>query len=91
MHDLPIMEALRPSFVGCLRNVMPFLIYGLVLGLFLLSLFTAGLLFIVTAPVVIASIFVSYRDIFVRPATWGGSYPSERLFQALGRQPDSHR
>ncbi|MDR2689085.1 MAG: hypothetical protein LBB76_04930 [Azoarcus sp.] len=30
LHDLPALEAMKLSFRGCLRNLLPFLLYGLV-------------------------------------------------------------
>jgi uncharacterized membrane protein len=59
------------SFAACWKNALAFLVYGLVaFGLALLAMLTLGLGFIVFAPVMMASIYVSYRDIFhgVAPA-----------------------
>ncbi|MFZ5723862.1 MAG: BPSS1780 family membrane protein [Pseudomonadota bacterium] len=62
-------SAMKHSFVGCLRNFMPYLAYGLV-GLLvfpLLVLCTLGLGVLVLLPVGLASIHAAYRDIFHRP------------------------
>lgn len=61
-------SAMGHSFVGCLRNFGPYLVYGLVgLVLFpLLLVVTLGLGFLVLVPVGIASIHAAYRDIFHR-------------------------
>lgn len=61
--------AMGHSFVGCMRNFGPYLVYGLVgLLLFpLLLIVTLGLGFLVLVPVGIASIHAGYRDIFHRP------------------------
>lgn len=61
-------SAMKHSFVGCLRNFVPFLAYGLVgLVVFpLLVLLTFGLGVLVLLPVGLASIYAGYRDIFHR-------------------------
>lgn len=62
------LAAMRHSFVGCLRNFGPFLLYGLV-GLLLFPLLlvvTLGLGFLVLVPVGIVSIYLAYQDIFHR-------------------------
>lgn len=61
-------SAMRHSFVGCLRNFGPYLVYGLVgLLLFpLLAIMTLGVGILVLVPVGIASIHAAYQDIFHR-------------------------
>jgi uncharacterized membrane protein len=60
--------AMRESFVGCLRNVVPFLVYGLVLlGLSLPASLLAGLGWLVLLPVMAASVYTSWKDIFTAP------------------------
>ncbi len=57
--------ALQESFLGCLKNIGPFLIYGivmLVLSIFATIPFLLG--WLVLGPVAIASVYVSYRDIY---------------------------
>ncbi len=56
---------MKTSFTACLRNIVPFLVYGVVI--MVLSIVAAkpfGLGFLVLGPVVIASIYTAYRDIF---------------------------
>lgn len=64
-HNKEAIEAMKLSFVGCWRNMIPFLIYGIV-GLVLLVIaslpFFLGLLVIM--PVFFASMYTSYRDIY---------------------------
>jgi hypothetical protein len=59
------LESIKNSFIGCLKNVIPFLIYGLV-GLILSILATIPLLlgWFILMPMIIASIYISYLDIF---------------------------
>src|SRR4029079_6844782 len=57
--------AITQSFKGCLRNIVPFLIYGailLVLGM--LAAIPFGLGWLVLAPVLLASIYAAYRAIY---------------------------
>lgn len=68
-HDAQPMAAMRSSFQGCLRNFMPFLIYGLVgLLLAILAVIPLGLGLVILGPVMWGSMYVGYRDIFVRRA-----------------------
>jgi uncharacterized membrane protein len=60
---------MRSSFQGCLRNFMPFLIYGVVsLLLGILAIIPFGLGILILGPVMWGSMYAGYRDIFVRPA-----------------------
>ena len=67
-HDVGIFDALKLSFVGCLRNMLPFLAYGLVMTVALIVAllpFLLGLLVLV--PVIFGSMYASYRDVFTQP------------------------
>jgi uncharacterized membrane protein len=58
-------ESMRNSFVGCLKNILPFLIYGVV-GLILGFLASIPLFlgWIILTPMIIASIYLAYLDIY---------------------------
>ncbi len=57
--------AMKTSFNACLRNVAPFLVYGLVgLLLAILATIPLGLGWFVLAPVYATSLYASYKDIF---------------------------
>lgn len=70
--------AMKLSFDACLRNTLPFLVYGLaIIGLWLVlslpaafgplgSLLVIGLL-VLSIPVLICSVYTSYRDVFAPP------------------------
>src|SRR6185436_6154227 len=63
-QGLGAIEAMKASFTGCLRNVMPFLLYGVVLLIFgVLASIPMGLGWLVLLPVTAASIYTAYRDI----------------------------
>ncbi|MGZ8211018.1 MAG: BPSS1780 family membrane protein [Burkholderiales bacterium] len=58
-------RALAQSFKGCIRNFVPFLIYGVVL--FVLGFVASipfGLGWLVLGPVVFGSVYAAYRDIY---------------------------
>ena len=64
-NDMPPIEAVKASFEACTKNMMPFLVYGLIV--LVLSFFAALpmlLGFLVFLPVLFGSIHASYRDIF---------------------------
>ena len=68
-HDVQPMAAMRSSFQGCLRNFMPFLLYGVVgFVLLVLAIVPLGLGLLILGPVMWGSMYAGYRDIFVRPA-----------------------
>jgi len=65
-NDLKPVDAMRASFLACLKNIVPFVLYGIILlGLCMVAAIPLGLGFLVLGPVAIASIYAGYRDIFV--------------------------
>ncbi len=61
----PALEAMKASFSACLRNMLPFLLYGIVaLALALVAAIPFGLGMLVLGPTLVASIYTGYRDIF---------------------------
>ena len=65
-HDLGPMEAMKLSFKGCLKNMMPFLVYGIImLILALVASLPLFLGWLVLGPVFIASLYTAYKDIFI--------------------------
>jgi uncharacterized membrane protein len=64
-HDLSAFDALKASFMGCLKNVVPFLVYGLIVfGFAILASIPLCLGWLVLGPVIAASIYTAYRDIY---------------------------
>lgn len=58
-------EAMKTSFVACLKNIVPFLVYGAILLVAgVAASIPFGLGWLVLGPVIAASIYASYRDIF---------------------------
>jgi len=65
LHDVAPGAALKASFFACLRNWIPFLVYSVVLlVLCLVAAIPALLGFLVLVPVLAASVYTAYRDIF---------------------------
>ena len=66
MHDLEVMESVRLSFKGCLRNWVPVLLVEPLLWMLATVpiLLTFGLAYFVFVPVVMASVYYGYREIF---------------------------
>lgn len=87
--NLTPVAAMKLSFTACLKNTLPFTVYGLaIMGLwFVLSLPAvmgpAGALLVITMlvasiPVLVCSIYLSYKDVFVArgaPAAGGNPLP----------------
>lgn len=64
-HGLKPVEAMKTSFFACLKNIIPFLLYGVILlALSFVAAIPFGLGFLVLMPVIVASIYTAYRDIF---------------------------
>jgi uncharacterized membrane protein len=68
LEDMSAIAAMRASFKACLKNLLPFLLYGIVaFVLMIIAAIPLALGFLILLPVLIASIYVSYRDIFYGP------------------------
>ncbi|MBI4740231.1 MAG: hypothetical protein HY777_01455 [Betaproteobacteria bacterium] len=65
-NDMQPVPALKASFNACLKNMMAFLVYGLItLVLCFFAALPLGLGFLVLVPVLAGTLYASYRDIFV--------------------------
>lgn len=65
-HDQGALEAMKASFVGCLKNILPFLVYGVIM--FVLAIVASiplGLGWLVLGPMTIASVYTAYREIYL--------------------------
>jgi uncharacterized membrane protein len=66
ISNMSPIDALAASFKGCLKNILPFLLYGIVfLVLFILGSIPLGLGLLVVLPLVFTSTYAAYRDIFL--------------------------
>lgn len=66
LNDLAAVEAMKLSFRGCWRNMLPFLIFGIVgLALAIVATIPFGLGWLALGPTIVCATYVSYRDIFL--------------------------
>lgn len=66
-HNMKAWDAFKMSFRGCLSNIIPFLIYGLIfLVLAIVAMIPVGLGMIILMPVMIISMYSSYRSVFLQ-------------------------
>jgi uncharacterized membrane protein len=64
-HDVGAVEAMKESFTGCLRNIVPFLVYGVVMLVFsMIATIPFGLGWLVLGPLLCTSYYTSYKDIY---------------------------
>ncbi|WP_296805968.1 BPSS1780 family membrane protein [Thiocapsa sp.] len=65
LDQVPVFKAFGLSLSGCLKNILPFLIYGLVaMVLVILGSLPLMLGLLVVVPVLTIAIYTAYRDIF---------------------------
>lgn len=65
-HEVQAFEAMKTSFFVCLKNFVPFLVYGLVyIVLAILASIPFFLGWLVLVPVMMASMYAGYRDMFI--------------------------
>lgn len=65
-EEVGVFKAMGLSFVACLKNVLPFLVYGLIGAvLSILATIPVGLGWLVLLPMIVASIYTAYKDIFI--------------------------
>ena len=68
-HNVQPMAAMTASFQGCMKNFMPFLLYGIVaLVLAVVAVIPLGLGLLIYGPLMWSTMYAGYRDIFVKPA-----------------------
>jgi hypothetical protein len=84
-HDVKPWPALQASFLACLKNTLPMLVYGLVLFIALMVLVPIGIRLgsydlgvWLVAPALVPSIYASYKDIFAPPRAATGGNPMLR-------------
>ncbi|WJG09238.1 BPSS1780 family membrane protein [Aliiglaciecola sp. LCG003] len=66
LQNMPVVTAMKESFSGCLKNMIPFLIYGIIMFvLYILGAIPLLLGLLVVVPLVFTSMFASYRDIYL--------------------------
>jgi hypothetical protein len=67
-HDYAAWEAMKGSFSGCVKNVLPFLWYSIVFTLLaVLASLPLLLGWLALGPVLAASLYTAYRDVYLKP------------------------
>lgn len=65
LHDLTAVQAMKLSFNACLRNMLPFFLYGLIfMVLLILAIIPFGIGLVVVVPMMMTSLYTSYVDVF---------------------------
>ena len=65
LNDKTAIDAMKLSFKGSLRNMLPYLWYGVVaMILYFVALIPLGLGLLVLVPTMLASMYTAYRSIF---------------------------
>lgn len=64
-HNLAPLEAMKASFSACLKNIVPFIVYGVILFvLYVIAMIPFGLGMLIMVPVTMGSVYASYVEIF---------------------------
>ncbi len=70
LHDVPVATAMRLSFSACMRNILPMIIFSLLLGaLFLVGMLPMFLGLLIVYPLMLIAKYTGYRDIFTHEET----------------------
>jgi uncharacterized membrane protein len=65
LDAVPVIQAFKLSFMGCLKNILPFLVFGLIaFVLFVVGAIPFLLGWLVIVPVLTIAVYTAYRDIF---------------------------
>lgn len=65
LNGLDVGAALKASFFACLKNIVPFLVYGVVMFVLAIVASVPVMLgWLVLGPVLVASAYTAYRDVF---------------------------
>lgn len=65
LHGLSAVDAMKVSFVACIKNMLPFLLYGFIfMVLLIVAIIPYGLGLVVVIPIMMTSLYTSYVDIF---------------------------
>lgn len=66
LHDLEVIDAMKKSFKGCMANLVPMTVYGLVAGIALIVFITVtiGIGMLAAFPMLMLVYYTSYRDVW---------------------------
>ena len=65
LDGVPVMRSFKLSFMGCLRNILPFLVFGVVaLVMLMVGALPFLLGWLLVLPILTIAIYTAYRDIY---------------------------
>lgn len=65
LNNVPVMRAFKLSFMGCLKNILPFLVFGLIaILMIIIGMIPLMLGLILVMPVLTIAVYIAYRDLF---------------------------
>jgi len=77
LDNQDIISAMKNSFTGCMNNVIPYLVYGVIGLIFcILASIPLGLGWLVLIPMMIISVYLAYKDIYIKVKTESGQAES---------------
>lgn len=66
LHNFSPVNAMKKSFQACIRNIIPFFVYNIILNLLsIIVLLVPYIGLVILSPVLFASIYVSYKEILL--------------------------
>ncbi len=66
LHNFSPVNAMKKSFLACIRNIIPFFVYNIILNLLsLIVMLVPYVGLIILSPIFFASIYVSYKEILL--------------------------
>lgn len=69
LDNQDVITAMKNSFIGCMKNMVPYLLYGIIGLVFsIIATIPLGLGWLVLIPMMIISIYLAYKDIFPQTA-----------------------
>lgn len=67
LNDVPVLQSFKLSFMGCLKNLLPFLIFGLIaMALIFVGSLPLMLGLLIVMPLLTIAVYLAYQDIFYR-------------------------
>ncbi len=67
LNNVPVLQSFKLSFMACLKNLLPFLVFGLIaLVMILVGALPLMLGLLVVMPLLTIAVYLAYRDIFYR-------------------------
>jgi uncharacterized membrane protein len=67
-HEMGALDSMKMSFAACLKNMLPFLLYGVIFfGLAIVATLPLLLGWLALGPVISITVYTAYRDIFFKP------------------------